>query len=83
MSKRPKQFKGTSKRRTFFDRKVRKVGYSRVLSMTKVVPEDWAYVRIIMMNRTSDAVEVLLEKLMGVEELAQIEASDKEGEQHT
>lgn len=80
MSKRTRQFTGTSAPKTFYDRKVRKVGYSRVLSMSKILPEDWAYVRMKVLNQTDGAIEVLFTKLMGREELTSIERTREEGE---
>ena len=80
MEKRKRQFKGTGERRTFFDRKVRKVGYSRVLSMSKLIPEDWAWVRMRVLNKTNDAVEVLFTKLLGCDDVASDEDTSKEGE---
>lgn len=83
MSKRVKQFERASQRRSFYDRRVRKTGFSRVISLSKVIPEDWGYVRIKILTATPDAVEVLFEKLMGVDELAQNKRNHKEGKQNT
>lgn len=80
MEGRKRQFKGTGERRTFFDRKVRKVGYSRVLSMSKIIPEDWAWIRMSILNKTDDAVEVLFTKLLGIDKIASTEEPSKEGE---
>jgi len=62
---RRRQFHGTRGRRAFFDRKVRREGHARVLSLSKVIPEDWLYVRITPLNRTENTVELLIEKLYG------------------
>jgi len=60
-----RQFKGTRGRRQHFDRKVRREGHARVLSLSKVIPEDWLYVRITPLNRTENSIELLIEKLYG------------------
>ena len=79
MSKK-KQFKGTSAPKTFYDRRVRKVGYSRVVSLSKIIPEDWAWVRMRVLNKAPDTLEVLFTKLLGRDEDAQDEGTSKEGE---
>ena len=75
-----RQFKGTSAPRTYYDRRVRKVGYSRVLSISKIMPEDWEYVRMRVLNKTPDTIEVLFTKLMGRDESTQVENTREEGE---
>lgn len=61
--KRKRQFKGTSKPRTFFDRKVRQVGYTRYVALGKLIPEGWTYVRLTPLNQTPTTIEVLIERL--------------------
>jgi len=51
----------------FFDRKVQAHGFTRLLSLGKVIPPDWRYVRIYVLRRTPDSVELLIKKLLGVE----------------
>jgi len=80
MKRRVRQFKGTSRPRAFYDRKVRRSGYSRVISISKIIPEDWLYVRLTPLNRTDKSVEVLIEALLRGNEDAQTEKADKEGE---
>jgi len=60
-----RQFKGATKPRTFFDRKVRIEGYTRSLSLGKVIPKDWQYVRIRVINKTQDFIKLEILKLMG------------------
>ncbi len=64
MSKK-KQFKGTSRARSFFDRKVQTYGYSRTLAMGKVLPKGWTYVRIRKIKEGEDFVTVKITKLLG------------------
>lgn len=70
MMRRQKQFKGTQQRRAFFDRKVNHIGSTRSLSMTKVLPEGWAYVRITLLHRTEQSIEVLIERLLEMNNIA-------------
>lgn len=83
MSKRKRQFKGTSKTPKFYDRKVQHHRTGRTLSMSKVIPEDWAYVRIIPIDRGEDYIDLVIRKLMTVEELAQIKASNQKDRKDT
>jgi len=62
-----RQFKGGAKPRTFFDRKVRKEGHTRSLSLSKVIPEDWGYVRIRILKQKDDSVEIRITKMLGVD----------------
>ena len=80
MSKKKRQFKGTATPKTFYDRKVRKVGYSRVVSLSKIIPENWAWVRMQTLNQTDGAIEVLFTKLMGIDEITQVKGARQEGE---
>ncbi len=78
MERTKKQFKGTSIPKAFYDRKVRIVGYSRVLSVSKILPEDWLYVRMRVLNKLDGAVEVLFTKLMGREDDTHTEEASEE-----
>ena len=75
-----RQFKGTSVPKTFYDRRVRLVGYTRVVSLGKIIPEDWAYVRMRVLNKTPDTIEVLFTKLLGRDKDAPAEEPSEEGE---
>ena len=83
MSKTKRQFRGTSKPRQSYDRKVRNVGYTRYIAMGKIVPEGWQYVRLTPLNRTTESVEVLIEKLLGAENNAQTTTTNKTSKQNT
>ena len=83
MAKIVKQFERTSQRRSFYDRRVRRTGYSRVISLSKVIPEDWTYVRITPLGVTPDSVQLLIEKLMGADDTAQSKTNNKRGKQDT
>jgi len=78
-----RQFRGTSKPKQFYDRKVRKVGYTRVISLGKAIPPDWKYVRIHILNKTPNTVELLLEKLLGTNNHAQTTKTHKTNKQNT
>lgn len=64
MQSHKRQFKGTAKPRLFFDRLVRDTGNTRSLSLGKVIPEIWHYVRIEVIDRESDSVTVKITKLL-------------------
>lgn len=83
MAKQVKQFERTSQRRTFYDRRVRKTGFSRVVSLSKVLPESWTYVRITPLNITDISVQLLFEKLMGADETAQTKKNHSRGKSNT
>ena len=55
----------------FFDRKVQPHGYTRLLSLGKVIPQDWRYVRIYVVKQTPNEVHLIIRKLLGVEANAQ------------
>jgi len=48
--------------------------------MSKIIPEDWAWIRMRILNKTDGAVEVLFTKLLGSDEVASTEEPSKEGE---
>ena len=83
MSKQVRQFDKTSQRRTFYDRKVRRTGFSRVVSLSKVLPESWTYIRITPLNVTDISVQLLVEKLMGADDTAQTKKNHSRGKQDT
>jgi len=62
-----RQFKSGPKTRPFFDRKVRQEGGSRVLSLSKLIPKDWTYVRIRLVSRSTDFISLEILKLLGGE----------------
>ena len=65
MQPKPKQFHVSSSKRTFFDRKVLHYGYSRTLSMGKIIPKGWLYVRLTIIAQDKNTLTVNIEKLMG------------------
>lgn len=67
---RKRQFKGTSKPRLFFDRKLRPAGNTRVVSLGKVLPEGWSYIRMEIVDRTENTVTVQFTKLLEAEPVA-------------
>jgi hypothetical protein len=54
-------------RKPFYDRKVQAHGYTRLLSLGKVIPQDWRYVRIWIEKSTPTEVHIRIQKLLGVE----------------
>jgi len=72
-----------SKRKPFYDRKVQAHGYTRLLSLGKVIPQDWRYVRIWIDQQTPTEVRITVQKLLGVETNALITADNKRGKPYT
>ena len=58
-----RQFKSGAKPRTFFDRKVREEGYTRTVSLGKILPKQWIYVRVQIISQKPDELIVRITKL--------------------
>jgi hypothetical protein len=67
---RKRQFQTAAKRRTFFDRKITSQGYSKQVSLSKLVPKTWTYVRLQVLEQTDKTVTLLITKLLGEELIA-------------
>jgi len=63
MSKR--QFQTAAQHRLFFDRKVLRYGYSATVSMGKIIPKEWTYVRVSKIEETPKTIVVRIERLRG------------------
>jgi len=59
-----RRFKGVSKPRTFFDRKLIKQGATRYLSVGKVLPKSWRYVRVEKLAGKEDYLIIKITKLL-------------------
>lgn len=83
MSKR--ELKGSSEAypRKFFDRKVMRHGFSQVLAITKVIPDDWAYVRIWPEYAGEDEVVLRLECLMRSDNVPPLSRTRKKRKQES
>jgi len=57
------QFQTAAQRRTFFDRKVLKYGHSHSLSLGKILPKDWDYVRLRIVEQTEKHITLSIELL--------------------
>lgn len=77
---RKRKFSGTSKSRTFYDRKVLRHGSGAQISVGYVLPKSWRYVRITPVWENGDTVWLEVHKLLG----AEINAEDtkKRGDIH-
>ena len=53
-----------TKGRTFYDRKVQRSGYTRLISVGKIIPKDWRYVRLLPIEKGETYVEVRIIKLL-------------------
>ena len=59
-----KQFKGTSAPRLFFDRRVRETGGTISVSLGKILPHNWYYIRLEVIDRGVNSVTVKFTKLL-------------------
>lgn len=59
------QFQNLPQKRQVFDRKVQRPGYTATVSMGKIIPKDWTYVRIQITDQTQDKLTITISKLMG------------------
>jgi hypothetical protein len=64
---RKRQFSGVTKPRAFFDRRVRVEGFTRSISMGKIIPKGWEYVRLTVKEKSDNKIVVQIEKLLGGE----------------
>jgi len=80
MSKKEKKFTGKSKKRTFFDRRVRIQGGSRVLSLGKIIPSGWEWVRLTKLNETAKSIVFRVELMELALVNAPVESDNTEGE---
>jgi len=49
---------GKHRRRTFFDRKVQRQEKYLAIAVTKLIPDDWDYVRLRKVDETEDSVTI-------------------------
>jgi len=75
--KRRRKFSGTSRPRTFYDRKVLAHGYGRQLSLGRIIPKDWRYVRIQIISKTTNEITLKITKLLGAEINAPTKTTNK------
>jgi len=80
---RKRQFTGVAKPRLFFDRKVQRTSTTRILSMGKVLPKDWEYVRLIPEYMDASTIMLRIEKLALVKNLAPNTKNNKSSKQVT
>ena len=62
--------------KTSFDRKVRQVGYSLTVSLGKVLPENWRYVRLTPLEKTENKIILQIECLVRSEPVAPVAKDD-------
>ena len=78
-----KQFKGTSAPRLFFDRKIRKTGNTKSVSLGKILPQSWYYTRLEIVDRDANSVTVKFTKLLENVPNASDTTINKAGKQDT
>ena len=66
-----------------FDRKVIHTRTSRLLSLSRIIPKNWQYVRITPIILRDEAVFIRIDKLIGDKLNAQTRTDDKRREPHT
>jgi hypothetical protein len=77
-----RQFHTAAKRRSFFDRKVLTYGSSRTVSLSKVIPKDWTYVRIGIVEKNPNQTTITITKLTVSESHAQNPQTNKTNRQN-
>jgi len=80
-----RQFEGTGEAypRKFFDRKVMRHGFSQVIAVTKIIPDDWAYVRLWPEFVGDDECVIRLECLMRSDNVPPLARTGKKREQES
>lgn len=82
-SKKQRQFKGTSKPRTFFDRFVRRVGGTAYIALGKLIPNDYYFVRTEVIDRDENSVTIKVTKLLEISNNASNSTNHKTSKQDT
>lgn len=59
-----KQVTGNDKKRSFFDRKVQRQEKYQALAVTKLIPDDWDYVRLRKIDESPDIVIIQVRCLL-------------------
>ena len=77
---RRKQKSGAVKPRNHWDLKVREIGASNVIPVTKFVPKTWKFVRVWLIKQTENKVILHVEKLYEETKVAPPTNNSKEGE---
>jgi len=77
-----RQFHVSTQKRTFFDRKVLNYGYSRTIALGKIIPKEWKYVRIRLIDQTPVTLTINIEKLYGEKNYAHNTKNDKTNRQN-
>jgi len=75
--------KAGTKPRLFYDRKVQKTGSTRLLSLGKVIPVGWRYVRIRKLREDINILYISIEKLYEEKNNAQTNTTHKNNKQNT
>ena len=72
-----RQFVQKSKKQKYYDRKLWKSGNTRGISIGKIIPADWLYVRAYIADQGPDWITVQFIKLAGVTSNAHTPTSHK------
>lgn len=63
-----------------YDRKIIHTRVSRLLTITKIIPEHWLYVRLIPLLCDDETVIIRIDKLLEANKFAQTKKADKGSE---
>ena len=67
----------------FYDRKVIRRGWGAQISVGKILPKHWCYVRLRVLKKTKKYVDVRIERLLENHDAAYLTKTNKKGEQNT
>lgn len=82
-SSKQRQFKGTTKPRLFFDRKIRPSGNTKVVSLGKILPISWYFTRMEVVDRDANSVTVKFTKLLEMSQDASDTTANTGSEQNS
>jgi len=78
-----RQFKTATKPKTHYDRKIVRTGYTIAVSMGKIIPKNWEYVRITKMTEDEHSITIRIDKLLGENNDAHTTQTNKANQQNT
>ena len=64
----------------FYDRKVIRRGWGAQISVGKILPKRWRYVRLWLLEKTKDYVTIRIERLLENHDATYITKTNKKGE---
>ena len=77
------RFKRTSKPRTFFDRKIYQGSFTRTLSIGRLLPDNWLYVRCTVTAKNGNSITIKFVKLAEAPNIAPTPSYNQRDKQNT